>query len=112
MTLKPVGRVLRSTGQFIFYFRKVFMAIPILVFAIFLAKYNAANLPEQVGLLLSQDGTYSVLITRSQAVWWPMILTGGSLILMFVSRKAFYPWLISAVTLIVPILLVILNNLF
>jgi len=110
--IKAVGSFLRSTGQFIFCFRKVFLAIPVVVAAILLAKHNAAVLPAQVGLILSSDGTFSRIITKNQAIYGPLLLTAMPLVCMFLSRKAFYPWLISVVTLAVPPLLLLLNQLF
>lgn len=112
MKLKSVGRFFQSTGHFIYYFRKVFMAIPVVVAAILLAKHNQAQLPEQVGIFLSEKGTFSRTITREQAVWGPVIITGGCLLCMFLSRKAFYPWLISIITLVIPPLLLLLNQFF
>lgn len=110
--LKAIGSFLQSIWQFIYCFRKVFLAIPIIVIAILLAWENAAVLPEQVGLILSQDGTYSLMLARKQVVLGCLGLTGLPLIFMFASRKAFYPWLISAVTLIVPYLIRLLNQMF
>lgn len=112
MKLKSVGRFFQSTGRFIYYFRKVFMAIPVVVVAIMLARHNQTQLPETVGLILSAQGTFAVSLTRAQATWGPAILTGGCLLCMFVSRKAFYPWLISVITLIIPPLLLLLNQFF
>lgn len=109
--MKAIGSFFKSTGQFIFCFRKVFMAIPVVVAAIMLAKHSAAVLPAQVGLILSSDGTFSRMITKSQAVYGPLLLTAIPLLCMFLSRKSFYPWLISVITLAVPPLLVLLNQL-
>lgn len=108
--MRSVGAFLRSAGQFIFCFRKVFLAIPVVVTAIMLARHNAAVLPEQVGLILSEEGTFSLLVTKMQAVYGPLLVTGVSLIFMFLSRKAFYPWLISVVTLALPPLILLLNQ--
>ncbi len=112
MTLRPVGRFLRSAGQFIFWFRKFFLAIPVIVVAILLAKQNLAQLPDYVGLILSRAGTYSIMVPKAQAVLWPLYITGGSLLLMCFSRKVFYPWLISIITLVIPVLIRLLNVYF
>lgn len=112
MTLKPVGRFFRSAGQFIFCFRKFFLAIPVVVVAIILAKQNLAQLPDYVGLILEKTGSYSIMVPRIQAVQWPLYITGGCLLLMCFSRKVFYPWLISVITLVIPILIRLLNVYF
>ncbi len=97
-TMRSIGAFLRSAWQFIFCFRKVFLAIPVIVTAIVLACRNASALPEQVGLILSTEGTFSLLVT------------GLSLIFMAASRKVFYPWLISVITLVLPLLIQLLNQ--
>ncbi len=119
MFLKKVGRVfyaiwrfLRSCGLFIYTFRGFFMAIPVVLAALYLAKENMAILPEQVGLVLAKDGTFSAVVARAHAVQWPLYITGGSVILMWLSRKAFFPWLMSVVTLIIPIYIRLLNQFF
>ena len=39
---------------------------------------------------------------------WPLI-AGGCLLLMFLSRRVIYPWLISIFTLVLPLLLLLSN---
>lgn len=110
--LGAIGRFFKSAWQFIFFFRRVFMAIPVGVAAYLQAKRSLSLLPLQVGILLAKDGSYARLITRDQAVYYPLAITGICLLCMFCSRKAFYPWLISVVTLVIPTLILLLNQLF
>lgn len=110
--IKAIGDFLKSTGQFIFCFRKLFLAIPVIVVAILLARHSAQVLPAQVGLILASDGTFSRIITREQAIYGPLLLTAIPLVCMALSRKTFYPWLISVITLAIPPLLLMLNQLF
>ena len=110
MVLKAIGRFLKSAALFIFWFRKVFLAIPVGIAAWFLAKYYLAELPQQVGLILSREGVYSMVVARETVVRWWLYLTGGSLVLMFFSRKVFYPWVISILTLFIPWLVLLLNR--
>ena len=109
-TMRSIGAFLRSAWQFVFCFRKVFLAIPVIVTAIVLACRNASVLPERVGLFLSTEGTFSLLVSRQQAVFGPRLVTGLSLIFMAASRKVFYPWLISVITLVLPFLIQLLNQ--
>jgi hypothetical protein len=109
-TMRSIGAFLRSAWQFVFCFRKVFLAIPVIVTAIVLACRNASVLPERVGLFLSTEGTFSLLVSRQQAVFGPLLVTGLSLIFMAASRKVFYPWLISVITLVLPFLIQLLNQ--
>lgn len=106
---RKVKEVLGVIGRVIFRLRKVFMAIPVVYYALKLASYNAANLPEMVGLNIQSNGVYAETISRAMAVNGPLMLTGGCLALMFLSRKTVYPWIISIFSLIVPIMLLITN---
>jgi hypothetical protein len=51
------------------------------------------------------NGEYQYLISRSLAVMAPLLVTGGCLIMMFLSRRTVYPWIISIFTLVLPILI-------
>lgn len=106
---QKVKEVLSVIGRVIFRLRKVFMAIPVVYYALKLASYNAANLPEMVGLNIQSNGAYAETISRAMAVNGPLVLTGACLALMFLSRKTVYPWIISIFSLIVPIMLLITN---
>lgn len=94
----------------IYRLRKIILAAPVVYFALRLAAYNMVNLPMSVGLWLQSNGEFSMHIARQLAVVGPLALTGGCLVMMFLSRKALYAWAISVFTLAVPILLVISNN--
>lgn len=100
---------LRIIGMVIFRLRKIFMAIPVVYFALRLAAYNSDNLPLLVGLDLQTTGEFAHTISRQGAVSFPLIVTGACLVLMFFSRKSVYPWLISIFSLVIPVLLLITN---
>lgn len=89
--------------------RKVFLAIPVVYYALKIAKYNLANLPEKVGINLQSTGEFALYLSRNAAVMGPLILTGGCLVMMFFSRKAMYPWAVSIFTLLLPLLLLVSN---
>ena len=101
--IQTVGSVLKVIGSWIYRLRKVLMAIPVIFAAIYLARYNMANLPAQVGIDLQTTGVYAQMISRDLAVLGPLAVTGGCLLLMFCSRRTFYPWIISIFTLVLPI---------
>lgn len=107
--IQTVGSVMKVIGSWIYRLRKVLMAIPVIVAAIYLARYNMANLPAQVGIDLQTTGVYAQMISRDLAVLGPLAVTGGCLLLMFCSRRTFYPWIISIFTLVLPILLYLTN---
>ncbi len=115
---QAVGGVLGkiySVFHFIFLWiyrlRGLFMAIPVLYAAIKLAMYNGDNLPERVGLNLLSTGEFAQLVDRSAAVYGPLGVTAACLLLMLFSRRSLYPWIISIFTLVLPLLILMTNNL-
>jgi len=105
-----VMEVFRVIGQVAFRLRKVFMAVPVVYYALQLATYNGEHLPEQVGINLLSSGEYARMIARSAAVQGPLVVTAACLVLMFFSRKSVYPWLISIFSLVLPILILLTNQ--
>lgn len=105
-----IGKVLNIIGIWIFRLRKVFMAIPVVYYAVRLAMYNMSQLPEKVGLNLLPTGEFAQMIDRDMAVYGPLGVTLACLVLMFCSRRARYPWIISIFTLVVPVMLLLTNN--
>ena len=106
------GKVKRVTGiliMCIYRLRSVFLAIPVVYYALKLAAYNSKHLPEEVGLNLLSTGEFAMTISRELAVMGPLVVTGACLVLMVTSRKALYPWAISIFTLILPVLLLVSN---
>ena len=93
----------------LYHLRKVVLTVPVAYAALRLAAYNGAHLPDTVGLILQSDGSFLFEIAKSMAVMGPLVLTGGCLAMMFLSRKAMYAWAISVFSLALPILLVISN---
>lgn len=102
-------KILRIAGRVIFHLRKIFMAIPVVYYALRIAAYSAANLPETVGLSIQSDGSFAYTISRATAVNMPLMVTGACLALMFLSRKTVYPWVISIFSLILPFVLLLTN---
>ena len=109
-TWQKVKEVLSLIGRILFRLRKVFMAIPVIYFAMKLGAYNMEHLPEMVGLNLQSNGTYAQMISRTAAVNGCLTVTYVCLGLMLFSRKTIYPWIISIFTLILPIFLLLTNQ--
>ena len=107
--MQKAGRVFRIVGIWLYRLRRIFMAIPVIWYAVKLARYNLQNLPEQVGLYLQATGEYAKMIDRNLAVYGPLAVTAACLLLMFFSRRARYPWVISVFTLLLPILILFTN---
>ena len=103
------GDILLLIGQTFLKFRKIFLAAPVVWAAVQLAFQNMERLPESVGLNLQVDGTYAIQITRELAVWGPVVVTIFCLLLMLCSRRILTPWLVSVMTLLIPIFLWVTN---
>ena len=101
--------------QWLYRLRSVFMAIPVLLVALILALRNMIKLPQavtfswaalnDVGNLVFQN----VTINKALAVWGPFGITALCVVMIFLSRRVVYPWLISAFTLVLPIVLYWVN---
>ena len=96
---------------YIFHFRKVLLSVPVVGMSIYLARLNWTQLPDQVGLSLMSNGQFAQTVAKEAAVYGPMGVTAVCLALMISSRRALYPWLISVITLVLP-LLILITNLF
>ena len=99
--------VLKVIGKWIYRLRGLLMAIP--VAALYLAVQNMARLPEEVGINLLANGQYEYLVSRGLAVLVPLVVTGVCLVMMFLSRRTIYPWIISIFSLVLPWLIWITN---
>ena len=109
VVLKKIGRVLAEIGRWIYRLRGLFMAIPVALAALYLASRNMARLPDEVGINLLANGQYEYLISRGLAVMAPLVVTGVCLVMMFLSRRTIYPWIISIFSLVLPWLIWITN---
>lgn len=107
--LKKIGSVLASVGKWVYRLRGFFMAIPVVLASLYLATQNMARLPEEVGINLLANGQYEYLISRGLAVMAPLVVTGVCLVMMFLSRRTIFPWLISIFSLVLPWLIWITN---
>lgn len=104
-----VGYVFSQIWVQVVKLRKIFLAIPVVILALELAQDNSVRLPEVVGLNLQIDGTFALQITRDLAVWGPVLVTLVCLVLMFCSRRVLTPWVVSLISLILPIFIWIMN---
>lgn len=106
---KKVKKVWAAAWPWIWRFRKVLFAIPVVYYALYFARLNWNMLPEQVGLNLQSTGEYAKYISREMAVYGPLGITGGCLAMMFLSRKTVYPWMICMFSMLLPALILITN---
>ena len=107
--ISKFNHVINLIGVWLFRLRKPVMAAPVVYYAMKMAKYNTADLPETVGINLQSTGEFSQTISRNMAVMGPLALTRACLLLMFCSRQASYSWAISIFTLALPLLILFTN---
>jgi hypothetical protein len=91
-------------------FRKLFLCVPVAVFAIILAIRNLFSLPALVGLALAANGDFSFEMIREIAVFGPLVVTGLCLLLVFLSKRTLTPWLVSVFSLVLPIWILFINT--
>lgn len=106
---KKTGHVFGVIGKWIFRLRGFFMAVPVALAALYLASRNMAQLPEEVGINLLASGEYEYLISRSLAVMAPLVVTAVCILMMWLSRRTIYPWIISIFSLVLPLLIWVTN---
>lgn len=106
---KIIGQVVGSVCRTVFRLRKILAAIPVGAGAVYLALYNETQLPKVVGIGLLENGTFTYQIAREIAVFTPVAITAVCLLLMFCSRRILTPWLVSAMTLLIPVVILITN---
>lgn len=99
------GEILGVIVNLLYKLRKIILAAPVVYYAIKLASYNQANLPAVVGVNMQSNGAFAQTITRQLAVMGPLGITAACLLMMFLSRKALYPWAVSIFSLAIPVLL-------
>lgn len=102
--------MVKNASSYVIKMRKIFLAIPVVWGAIYMAIYNEANLPAIVGLDLQVNGDFNIQIIRELAVLGPVVITGVCLLLMFCSRRLLTPWLVSMFSLLLPVFILITNT--
>jgi len=106
---KDTKAQLRSLWKWAQKLRSVLLSVPVAVGAVILAIFNQINLPDVVGINIQASGEYAETISRAVAVFGPLALTAVCLLMVFLSKKVLYPWLISLFSLALPLLIYISN---
>ena len=107
--LVSIGGVIGLIIKWIWKLRAVIISIPVVWAAIKLAMDNMDRLPEQVGLDIQSTGEFARMVSRSEAVYWPLGITLFCILLTVSSKKPLLPWVISIFTLVLPVLIWITN---
>ena len=107
--VNKIRDIFRLIGLWIWRLRKIFLAIPIVWLALYLARLSNNVLPDMVGINLQTTGEFSRLITKEAAVYGPLAVTAVCLLTMLLSRKTLYPWIICLFSMVLPVLILITN---
>lgn len=105
-----IGAFFKKNWRWSFELRKVIMALPVVVLMVGIANECRKRLPEAVGITLQISGEFGRVVSRDAAIMVTTAITGLCLLFMFVSRKTIYPWLISLMSLLLPIVLILINT--
>lgn len=108
---RKVWFVLKLTAQWCYKLRSLVLSIPVFVCAGALAIRNARLLPDMVGVNMLASGDYQWYISRGAAVLIPFAVTTVCLLMMLISKKILYPWLISLFSLALPLVVWLTNSL-
>lgn len=106
---KKASLVIEFLCKWVYRLRKVIMAAPVVYYALKLARENTDRLPKMVGLDLQSTGEFAHTVSRTVAVQGPLLITTAALALMFISKKAVFPWIVSILTLTLPYLIYFTN---
>ena len=92
----------KSAFQWIYRLRGVILALPVAIAAVVLAVRNASVLP---GPLEVGVGADVITISKNVLVMGPPALTALCILMMLISKRVTYPWLISLFSLVLPLVL-------
>lgn len=111
--IRPVSdaiwNVVYPIGMWIYRLRSLILAIPVVILAIWIARINFEMLPDLVGISLQNNGEYAYMVAKEVAVYGPMAITALCLLMVVMSKKTLYPWLISLFSLVLPFLILLTN---
>lgn len=106
----------KQIWQWMYKLRSVFLSIPVAAAALILALVNTIRLPDAVtfsSAALNDVGNLvfqNITVSKFLAAWAPFGITLVCLVMVFLSKKVTYPWLISLFSLVVPVLLLLINT--
>lgn len=107
--LQNVWKYIRIIWAYIYRLRTVFLSVPVGIAAVLLALRNLSRLPGSVGIWLLANGEFFLMVPKVLAVVAPVAVTAFCILLVLLSKKILYPWMISVFTLILPALIYYTN---
>lgn len=119
---RKIGSTLSKLWHYIYMLRTIILAAPLAAAAVIIASISMRRLPENVSVmgftvdrgdpdaLFGFLSMYAETIPRDMAVFGPLILTGISLAMMLLTKRALYPFLITLFTLVLPLFIWFYNT--
>ncbi len=107
-----IGHIFKIIWTILFRLRKILLSVPVIYVAVKLAQECSRQLTGPfrffiMDLLASYEHSDMIIreveISRDMAIAGPLAVTGFCLVLMFLSRRTVYPWLISIFSLLIPL---------
>ncbi len=99
------GNMFLIICSWVYKLRSIFLAIPVAFTAVIMAIQNMTRLPEKVSLFFPGENILTanlIELSREVAVFGPLLVTVLCLVMMFLSRRVTFPWLISLFSLFLP----------
>ncbi len=106
---KKTSRLLKTAWAYVYKLRNLLLAAPVIIGSVWMLCMNLVKLPGEVGIHLMSDGGFFMTVPKLVAVLVPLAVTALCLLLMFLSKKPLFPWLISLFTLTLPLLILVTN---
>lgn len=106
---RSIWKYIRIIWAYIYRLRTVFLSVPVGIAAVVLALQNLSRLPGSVGIWLLENGEFFLMVPKALAVVAPIAVTAFCILLVLLSKKVLYPWLISVFTLVLPMLIYYTN---
>ncbi|MBR4971510.1 MAG: hypothetical protein IKY59_00900 [Oscillospiraceae bacterium] len=115
--LQVLGSSFYKIGLYMYRLRSILLAAPVAAAAMLLAQQNLKRLPETVEitrLSVNPDAELALFgflemtteyITRDMAVYGPAMITAVCLLMMMLSKRTLYPFIISIFSLCIPLVL-------
>lgn len=107
--LQRICKYIRIIWAYIYRLRTVFLSVPVGIAAVVLALQNLSRLPGSVGIWLLANGEFFLMVPKVLAVVAPVAVTAFCILLVLLSKKILYPWIVSVFTLILPALIYYTN---
>ena len=115
-------RIFMALWKTVYSLRGVLLSIPVAIAGMIVAAWGQSNLPEVVEIthvIIDRNAENPLfglfvmttdLITRDVALFVPLALTAFCLVMTILSKRTLFPWVISILTLCLPIVIWFLNT--